>query len=68
MSNMHKIQQLIKDNPEKFNTEFAQWILENENIFNSFAAETIKIKQRGFKHYSSRTIVEFLRHHTNQLY
>jgi uncharacterized protein (DUF2461 family) len=65
MSNMDKIQQLIKDNPTKFNTEFPFWVFENEHIFNSFAAEAIKVRQRGFKHYSSRTIVEFLRHHTN---
>lgn len=65
MSNMGTIQAIIKSNPEKFNTEFAQWIAENEHIFRSFSLEAMKVKQRGFKHYSSRTIVEFLRHHTN---
>ena len=65
MSNMDKIQQLIKDNPTKFSAEFPQWISENENIFDSFAVEAKKVRLRGFKHYSSRTIVEFLRHHTN---
>ena len=45
--------------------EFEQWLEENQAIFEAFCKEAIKISNIGFKHYSARTIIEFLRHHTN---
>jgi len=45
--------------------EFDIWVLENPEIFKAFCAEAIKASNKGYKHYSARTIIEFLRHHTN---
>jgi hypothetical protein len=45
--------------------EFDQWLKENRSIFNAFCTEAIKVKNMGYEHYSARTIIEFLRHHTN---
>jgi hypothetical protein len=45
--------------------EFDSWLKENSKIFESFCQEALKAKTKGFNHYSARTIIEFLRHHTN---
>lgn len=45
--------------------EFENWLEENQQIFDAFCLEALKAKSKGFKHYSARTIIEFLRHHTN---
>lgn len=45
--------------------EFDTWLEENQHIFDAFCLEALKAKARGFEHYSARTIIEFLRHHTN---
>lgn len=44
--------------------DFLEWLPENIHVWDAFVAETFKVIRRGFKHYSSYTIVEFLRHHT----
>ena len=50
--------------PEVFPLEFRQWLLDNEHIWSGFVEEATKIYQRGFVHYSSRTIIHVLRHHS----
>jgi hypothetical protein len=62
--NMTTILDKIKSNPDKFSDEFHTWIQDNEPIFHAFCTEALKVHNRGRKHYSARTIVEFLRHHT----
>lgn len=47
-----------------FAVEFLEWLPDNLHIWEGFAENAINIKLRGYKHYSARTIVEFLRHHT----
>lgn len=49
-----------KDIPASFST----WLEKNEHVWRAFEAETFKIISRGFSHYSARTIVHYLRHHT----
>lgn len=44
--------------------EFIDWLPHNLHVWNAFVAETMKVIKRGHTHYSSRTILEFLRHHT----
>jgi len=51
-------------NKEKFSDEFIKWLPDNQHIWNAFVNEAIKIHQKGFKHYSARTIIEVLRHHS----
>jgi hypothetical protein len=45
--------------------EFDNWLIENNHIFEAFCDEAFKVWNKGYAHYSARTIVEFLRHHTN---
>jgi hypothetical protein len=55
---------LINENREKFSDEFVTWLPQNPHIWYYFARESFKIIDIGFKHYSARTILHFLRHHT----
>lgn len=44
--------------------DFDQWINENQHIWEAFEREALSIARLGFKHYSARTIIHFLRHHS----
>ena len=44
--------------------DFDLWLEDNQHIWEAFEKQALLVSQRGFKHYSARTIVEFLRHHT----
>ena len=44
--------------------DFDDWLIDNLHIWEAFEKQALLVSQRGFKHYSARTIVEFLRHHT----
>lgn len=55
---------LIEYNQDLFPDEFAQWIEENSEIWEAFVKEAIAVANKGFKHYSSKTIIHFLRHHS----
>lgn len=48
----------------EMSAEFLEWLPDNLHIWRAFVEQANHIIARGFKHYSSRTIVEFLRHHT----
>ena len=41
---------------------FAEWLEKNYHIFERFERECEKLWKRGRKHFSSRTIIEHLRH------
>lgn len=45
-------------------TEFLMFLSENNAIWKRFEAEANKAWNRGFRHYSSKTIVEYIRHET----
>lgn len=49
---------------ESFTDDFLAYLPENLHVYEAFALEALKVKTRGFKHYSARTIVEVLRHHS----
>lgn len=55
---------LVQSNPDHFSDSFGEWIEENRHIWKAFEREALEIFNRGQKHYSARTIVEFLRHHS----
>lgn len=44
--------------------EFIEWLPNNMHIWDAFVAEAFKIIRKGFKHYSARTIIHVLRHHS----
>lgn len=51
-------------NADKLSKEFLIWLPDNLHIWDAFVDQTFKIIRRGYTHYSSVTIVEFLRHHS----
>ena len=48
----------------KFRPDFAAWLLANVSIWNRFCIEADKVWGRGRRHWSARTIIEYLRHET----
>lgn len=52
--------------PDLFRPDFHEWLsnIENYRIFEAFEREANKVWDSGRPHYSARTIVEYLRHHT----
>jgi hypothetical protein len=55
---------LVDMNPDHFSDEFCDWIRENKHIWLAFHKEADRVRSAGRKHYSARTIVEYLRHHS----
>lgn len=55
---------IARAHADQLSAEFLIWLPDNLHIWEAFAAQAIQVRQRGFKHYSSYTIVEFLRHHS----
>ncbi|MGL6123873.1 MAG: hypothetical protein ACRC1W_12855 [Shewanella sp.] len=51
-------------NYQHFSGEFLQWIQDNVHVFHAFAEQVFLVRNKGFKHYSSKTIIEVLRHHS----
>ena len=47
-----------------FKPGFKAWLEANWPIYLRFESEALKVARSGRKHYSARTIVEFLRHQT----
>lgn len=47
-----------------FTEEFLKFLPENEHIYQAFEREARRVLARGYTHYSSKTIVEVLRHHS----
>ena len=56
--------EIARANADTFSVEFLDWLPDNLHVWRAFERETFSVIKRGFKHYSSRTILEFMRHHT----
>lgn len=50
---------------DQFAVDFLEWLPENLHVWRGFERETFSVIKRGYKHYSSYTIIEFMRHHTS---
>lgn len=61
---MDKLLRLIVQNREQFSDEFVLWLPQNMHVWKAFVQETQAIIAVGFKHYSARTIIHVLRHHS----
>lgn len=59
-----KLYDLVRQNRDLFSDDFVEWLPDNMHIYQAFVVEAIKIHSRGFKHYSARTIIHVLRHHS----
>ena len=51
-------------NEEQFSKEFLVWLPLNLHVWKAFCDQAFKVRSHGYKHYSARTIVHFLRHHS----
>lgn len=58
------IENIAHEHKEQFSDEFLRWIPENAHIWIAFEQEALKIIAKGYKHYSARTIIHVLRHHS----
>jgi hypothetical protein len=56
--------QRVADNGELFTKRFAAWLPENLHVYDAFVDEAFKLIECGFSHYSARTILHYLRHHS----
>lgn len=56
---------LIRQDRENFRPDFAAWLQANLHVWRAFEREADRIWDRGRRHYSARTIIEFLRHETS---
>ena len=61
---MYDLLELINHNPDQFSEDFIEWLPDNQHVWDAFVREVFRIRGRGYKHYSSYTIVEYLRHHS----
>jgi hypothetical protein len=55
---------LARSLPGQFPPRFTAWLADNLQVWQAFQAEALKVVANGFQHYSARTILHFLRHHT----
>lgn len=47
-----------------FTDKFIAWLPDNWHVWDAFVEETFKIIACNTRHYSARTILHYLRHHT----
>lgn len=55
---------IVTSQPWRYRADFARWVSINWLIWERFAAEADRVYDSGRRHYSARTIVEFIRHET----
>ena len=51
-------------NADRFTPAFLAYLPQNLHVYAAFEREALHVVSRGFKHYSARTIIEVLRHHS----
>ena len=51
-------------NVEQFSADFLAWLPSNLHVYRAFEAEAFAVIRAGIKHYSARTIIHVLRHHS----
>lgn len=61
---MNPILEIALAHESEFSDEFLDWLPSNLHVIEAFNFETFRIIHKGFKHYSGRTILEVLRHHS----
>lgn len=55
---------IAQANSATFSQEFMEWLPDNLHVWDTYVHEVFKVIRKGFKHYSSRTIIEVIRHHS----
>lgn len=64
LQHKRRAQALVLANAPHFRRDFGQWIDENWHVYVKFEDEAYKLIERGWEHFSARTIIEHLRHMT----
>lgn len=59
---MKEIIELVKSREHLFAKDFAEYLEENGHVYQAFERNALQMHRAGRKHYSARTIIEFLRH------
>jgi hypothetical protein len=54
----------VRSKPTAFRPDFLAWLEKNWEIYRAFEREADRIRARGHKHWSARTIIHWLRHET----
>lgn len=54
----------VEARPELFRSDFREWLERNFSVWEAFEREANKVWASGRRHYSARTIGEYLRHET----
>jgi hypothetical protein len=54
----------VNGNREQFSDDFVEWLPDNLHVCDAFVEEAMLIVDAGFKHYSSKTIIHVIRHHS----
>lgn len=55
---------LARSKPDLFPSAFTNWLADNLHVWSAFQTEALKVVTRGYDHYSARTIIHVLRHHS----
>lgn len=61
---MPTVIEIANENASHLSQEFLEWLPNNLHVWEAFQHEAFRVIARGFRHYSSKTILEFLRHYT----
>lgn len=65
MDNLNQyITELMAEHKYQFSDDFDKWLLANWRIYIEFENHALQMVFRGRTHYSSRTIIEYIRHET----
>ena len=55
---------IMHNNADIFTNQFKEWLPVNLHIWRAFEQQALAVFRKGFKHYSARTIIHVLRHHS----
>jgi len=55
---------IINKAPDQFKPGFGEWLARNWAIYLEFEFQALRVFKSGRKHYSARTIAEYIRHQT----
>ena len=64
MTEREQILELAEYFSGELGADFIEWLGENFHVWEAFVNEAFKVRAKGFKHYSARTIIHVLRHHS----
>lgn len=58
------LQAIVREHRAMFRDGFGAWLAANRHIWTALEREANRVWSRGRRHYSARTLVEYLRHET----